>query len=182
MNLTLDGFIEGEKGDMSWMSPDDDEGWNDLFDMTQNVDLFLLGRVMYTDYRNHWVKTLTLPKPDANELKYARLADRTPHIVFSDTLKDPQWANTTVLPGSAAEHVRKLKQQAGKNIQIVGGAKLAATLIDSGLVDEYRFLFNPAIIVKGKSYFQQLNNKHKLALQDVKQFQSGVVRLTYTPV
>jgi len=58
-NASLDGYIEGKNGDMSWMQPDDDDTWDDLFGMLKNnVDLFLLGRGMWAEYRNyckkHW--------------------------------------------------------------------------------------------------------------------------------
>src|ERR1700712_417296 len=138
MQVSLDGFIEGENGDVSWIKHDDDEQWESLFEMLDSVDLFLLGRVMYPDYRDYWINALTDPKASKNELEYARLADKTQHIVFSNTIKDSGWHNTEIVSGSAVEEVRKLKEQPGKSIEVVGGAMLATALIDAGLVDEYR--------------------------------------------
>lgn len=45
--------------DMNWIAKDDPEQWIDLFEMLQSVDLFLLGRVMWPDYRNYWKQALT---------------------------------------------------------------------------------------------------------------------------
>ena len=179
MHVSLDGFVEGENGDMSWMRPDTDDQWNNLFTVLEEVDLFILGRGMWVDYRNYWKKVLAEPGFSANEVKYAKLAENTRHIVFSRTLKDPQWENTTIMDGSVVEEVKNIKVQPGKNIQIVGGAKFAATLIDSGLVDEYHIMVNPAIIAKGKSSFHHLTNRHSLELTEVKKLSNGVAVLVY---
>jgi len=180
MQVSLDGYIEGENGDMSWLQTNNDELWEDLFNTLTNVDLFILGRGMYTNYRNFWINALTDPKATPNQVRYARLADKTPHIVFSHTMKDPQWSNTTVLHGPVAEKVKELKQQGGKNIQIVGGARLAHTLLNAGLVDEYRLTLNPAIISGGKSFYHNLTNKFSLTLQGAKTTRDGAIVLRYT--
>ena len=182
MQVSLDGFIEGENGDMSWIQKDDPELWDDLFDMLESVDLFLLGRIMYPDYRDYWKWALASEKASANEKKYANLAEKTAHMVFSNTLKDSGWANTRIIPGPVAEEVKKLKQEAGKSIQIVGGAKLAATLMNAGLVDEYRIILNPFVIGKGKSFFRQAGSKWKLKLQHADTLKSGAVILKYKTV
>lgn len=179
MQVSLDGFVEGVDGDMSWMQPDDDQLWDDLFNMLQQVDLFVLGSGMWEEYRDYWKKALGESGFSANEIKYARLAEKTRHIVFSGTLQEAGWENTTINSGSLVDEIKAIKQQPGKSIQIVGGAKLAASFIDSGLVDEYRILINPAIIAGGKSIFHGLNNRHLLELTDVKRLSKQLVLLTY---
>jgi dihydrofolate reductase len=166
---------------MNWLQPDDEEQWDDLFTMLKEVDLFLLGRGMWAGYRDYLKKVLTAPGFSTNEVQYAQLAEKTPHIVFSHTLQDPEWENTSIAKGSVVEEISKLKQQSGKNIQLVGGATLAATVIEAGLVDEYRLLVNPVILSKGKSFFQQLHHPHPLTLTQVKKLSNGVVILTYKP-
>jgi dihydrofolate reductase len=184
MQVTLDGYVEGPKGDMSWMQPDDDEAWDDLFGMLSNtVDLFLLGRGMWPEYRDYWKKALAEPdKFSVNELKYAQLAERTQHVVFSKTLKNSGWENTCVNHGNLAEEIKKIKAGKGKAIQIVGGADFAAALIDLGVVDEYRILLNPAIVGGGKSFFHQLKNRQNLQLTDVKKLSNQVLVLNYKPL
>jgi dihydrofolate reductase len=183
MQVSLDGFVEGQNGDMSWMQPDDNEQWDDMFAMLlKNVDLLLLGRGMWADYRDYWKKALVDSNFSPNEVKFAKLAERTPHIVFSKTLKDAGWENTTINSGDVADEVKKIKEQSGKDIYIVGGAKFAATLIDSGLVDEYQLVINPVILTKGKSFFQQLTNRRQIELIDTKQLSTGVAILRYKQV
>src|SRR6186713_1158030 len=152
MQMSLDGFIAGENGDTSWMRTNDPEDWTDLFEMLKTVDLFVLGRVMWPDYSNYWKQALTSSTASPNEVKYARIAEKTPHLVFSKTIKDPEWTNANILSGDVVEEVKKLKQLPGKDIVSFGGAKFARTLIDAGLVDEYRLAVVGAIVTKGKSF------------------------------
>lgn len=184
MNASLDGYIEGKGGDMSWMQPDDDDTWGDLFGMLEeHVDLFLLGRGMWAEYRNYWKKALAEPeKFSAHEVAYAKLAEKTPHIVFSKTLKESGWENTTINNGDLVIEIKKLKAATGKDIQIVGGADFAAALLDTGLVDEMRILLNPAIVAGGKSFFHQLKNRHSLELTEVKQLANQIVVLVYRQI
>jgi dihydrofolate reductase len=181
MQVTLDGFTEGQNGDMSWVQKEDPEQWSDLFEMLETVDLFLLGRIMFPDYRNYWRSIQSNNNASANHRRYAQLAAKTAHVVFSQTLKEPGWENTRILQGNVVEEVKKLKNQPGKDIQVVGGAKLAATVMNAGLVDEYRLVQNPVVVCKGKSFFRQLTRGSKLQLQYVKSLRSGVVILRYNP-
>ena len=179
MHTSLDGFVTGPNNDMSWMQPDDDEQWADLFDMLSNVDLFLLGSGMWEEYRNYWKKALRDDGFSPNEVKYAKFAEKTPHIVFSSTLKNPGWQNTSIKSESIYRAVSQIKAETGKDIQIVGGAKFAESMIDSGLVDEYRIMVNPVIVGKGKTFFRNLKCRHNLKRGGVKVLQNGVVIITY---
>ena len=173
MQVSLDGFIESAKGDMSWMNTDDPDQWDDLFDVLENVDLLLLGRVMFPEYRDYWKNALTDPKASVNEVRYAQYAAKTPHIVFSSRMQNADWSNSTVIRGHVVGEIKKLKSLPGKDIQVVGGAGLAATVIEGGLVDEYRLTVNPTILGGGKSFFQQQHSRHSLELISAKTLDSG---------
>jgi dihydrofolate reductase len=179
MQVSLDGFIEGAQGDMSWLNTDDPDQWDDLFDMLENVDLLLLGRVMFPEYRDYWKNALTDPKASANEVRYAQYAAKTPHIVFSSRMQNPDWSNSTVVRGHVVGEIKKLKLLPGKDIQVVGGAGLAATVIEGGLVDEYRLIVNPTILGGGKSFFQQQHGRRNLELISVKTLDSGRLILRF---
>jgi len=179
MQVTVDGFIDGPGGDMSWMKHDDPEHWADVFEMLQTVDLLLLGRVMWPDYRNYWKQALDSNSASANEKKYAQFAEKTKHLVFSNTLQDAGWQNTSIVNDPVVETIRRLKKENGKDIQVVGGAKLAATVIDAGLVDEYRLNIHPAIIGSGKSFFRDQHSKQILELLGIKTLSSGVIIASY---
>ncbi|HEY5745608.1 MAG TPA: dihydrofolate reductase family protein [Chryseolinea sp.] len=179
MQISLDGFVEGPGGDMSWLLKDDGEQWQDLFEMLQTVDLFLLGGGMFPDYRAFWKQALSNPKSTPNQLAYAKLADKTKHIVFSNTIKDPEWANTQIVGGSVADEIAKIKAMPGKDIQVVGGGNLAATVLDAGLVDEFRLRINPTILGGGKSIFRDQHWRYALELMGAKTLNSGTVIARY---
>ena len=96
MQMSLDGFIEGPKGEMDWFPFDDGgEEWKEEFRLLSAVDTVLLGRVMYPGYSSYWRAVLSEPKNyPKNELRYARWAEKTRHIVFSRTMKNAAWKNT----------------------------------------------------------------------------------------
>lgn len=179
MQISLDGFISGPDGDMSWIKTDDEEDWHDMFEMLESVDLLLLGSKMYPEYRDYWKKTLVNPDASEDDLAYARFAEKTKHIVFSNTITDPGWENTEIIMGNAEDAVKKIKKQSGKDIYLVGGAKLPASLIAAGLVDEYRLVINPAIIGSGKSFFRDQHTKHLLKPVETKILTSGIIIARY---
>lgn len=179
MHMSLDGFIEGPNKDMSWMKPDTDDLWDDLFEMLNNVDLFLLGHGMWDEYRDYWKRALVEPGFTANEIKYARLAEKTAHLVFSNSVIDAGWKNSSIVAGDVAKEVAAIKAAPGRDIQVVGGAMFAGTLVEAGLIDEYRLMINPAILARGKSFFSGHQNRHMLEFTGQKIFSTGAIALSY---
>jgi dihydrofolate reductase len=180
MSISLDGYVEGPNHDTSWMRTDSPSDWDDLFEMLESVDLLLLGGGMFEEYRDYWTQALTNPKASANEVKFARWAEKHRHIVFSRSIKNPKWENTTVTSGDAIEEVKKLKSQTGKNIYVVGGAKFASALLDAGLVDELRLVVNPWVLGAGKSLFNGNKHRHSLKLADTKKMDGDTLLVRYT--
>ena len=179
MQITLDGYVAGPNDEADWLIISDDS-WTDLDEDLNSADTYLLGRKMYPNYSEHWQSVLRNPESDPNELKFAKLADKTQHIVFTKGDFKPDWKNTRVAHDLSAE-VTRLKKEDGKNIIAWGGANFASNLIKLGLVDEYRFALNPTILAKGKSLFNNLEQRKKLTLIDSKPLKSGLIILTYRP-
>lgn len=178
MQTSLDGFVEGENGDMSWIDTDDKTEWEDVFETLANVDTAILGRGMFEGYRDYWRNCLTSDSCSANERKYAQWAEKTTHVLVSSTIKDPKWANTRIISGSVVDEIKKLKSAKGGDIYVVGGAMLGRTVIDAGLVDEYRITVNPYIAKGGKSLYNPLNADRKLKLVSARTI-GGTVVLRY---
>jgi dihydrofolate reductase len=186
LQVSVDGFIEGPNGELDWAMAEDEETWRDLFEMLESVDTFILGRVMYPAYEQYWLAILANPDgilpssgriPSKNEIAYARLADKTPHLVLSRTLDQVAWQTTRIVRD--AEEIRKLKQQAGKDMQVVGGATLVSSLMNLGLIDELRLMVNPLVLGGGKALFKDVKEQHALKLIRAKPLKSGKVGLTY---
>lgn len=177
MQLSLDGFVEGLNGEMPVNTTPG--SWSNLFEWLKTVDTIVLGRVMYPGYEAYWSNALSDPVANQNEQRYAQFASKTPHVVFSRTLDQTNWANTSIVASCAEEEVLRLKQLPGKDIMTFGGARLAARLIDSGLVDEYRLIVNPVLLINGKSLFAKLSAKRDLRFISATSLEGGAVILRY---
>src|SRR5919112_6213190 len=175
MQMSLDGFIEGPNGEMDWLV-NSEEDWKEMFKDLESVDTYLLGRKMYPIYTAYWRSVLTNESSPKAELRYAKLADKSQHIVFSKTLTTVEWKNTRIAVDPLAE-INQLKIQPGKDMVIWGGAELAATFINLGLVDRYRITLNPTILGGGKPMFNNISQRRKLKLLESRPMKSGATIL-----
>jgi dihydrofolate reductase len=166
---------------------EDEDTWENVFEMLSHVDTFILGRRMYPSYEQYWLDVLANPGgvlpfsgrvASKNEIVYARLADKTPHIVLSKTLDQVAWKTTRIIRD--VEEIRKLKQQSGKDMFAVGGATLVSSLMNQAMIDEVQLLVNPIILGGGKALFKDVKDRHTLKLVQAKPFKSGKVSLIYS--
>lgn len=179
MQVTLDGYIAGPNDEADWLLNSDDE-WADLFQDIDSADTYLLGRKMYPVYSKYWQSVLHNPNSEPNEIKFARLADKSQHIVFTKGDFKPDWKNTRVAH-DLPEEIKNLKKQNGKNIIAWGGGNFADSLIELNLVDEYRLELNPTFLTKGKQLLKNLQQRKKLSLINSKPLSTGLIVLRYAP-
>lgn len=132
----------------------------------------LLGRVTYEGFSQAW--------PERGG-EFADKMNTMPKYVASTTLKDPEWDNTTVLEGDVPEAVAKLREQDGGPLLVAGSQTLVHTLIEHGLVDEYRLMIFPVVLGSGKRLFPDSPDKTPLKLVDTQAFPTGVIVHTYHP-
>jgi dihydrofolate reductase len=181
MKMSADAKIEGPEGYADWV-----EAWSEDYGLTSQIDTCLLGGGMYPGYERYWSAiqnapdkplpmTGKLPKPA--EVEWARFAAQTPHYVLSRTLTSALWPRTRFVRELA--DIAAIKQQAGKDIYLMGGARVTASLIDAGLVDELRLIVYPLIAGEGKALFATTTRRHGLELRKVQQVQGGRVSLIY---
>lgn len=173
--ITLDGFIEGPNGELDWLVRDDDIDFGDILDeILSDKDIIFYGRISYDKWGN-------MP-PDENASEKIKAAYKLMHskqkYVFSRT-KTGDNTGAIFINSAIKERVLEIKQQAGKNIWLYGGAKLASALINLNLVDEYRLAVHPVLIGKGKPLFRDIQHKHKLELIEAKGYKAGVTLLSY---
>lgn len=180
MKLSLDGKIEGSEGHADWV-----EAWSDDYGLMPQIDACVLGGGMYPGYERYWTGIQTEPDtpawitgsaPTPAEVAWARFAAQTPHYVLSNTLTSALWPKTSFVRG--LEDVAALKQQPGKDIYLMGGARITASLIDAGLVDELRLIVYPLISGEGKALFTT-TKRRGLELRNVEQLQGGRLSLIY---
>lgn len=176
MHVTLDGYIEGPGGDLSWSTPDVElhQHFNDL---ERRIDLSLYGRGLYENMAGYWPNAGQDPSADPVEVEYAKIWCAQPRIVFSTTLQEAAWAQRIVRE-NVAEEVRRLKEQPGGLIS-VGGAGLAASLSQMGLIDEYWLYIHPVLLGRGKPMFGALEEKIDLELVETQRIGARVLMLRY---
>ena len=178
---SLDGKIEGAEGYADWV-----EAWSEDYGLTQQIDACLIGGGMYPNYEQYWTAIQKEPSklhpmsnklPTRGEVEWARFAERTAHYVLSRTLTSALWPKTRFLRG--IEDVAALKRQPGKDIYLMGGARVTASLIDAGLVDELRLLVCPLIAGGGKALFATTERRQKLELRQARPLPDGRANLIY---
>lgn len=99
--------------------------------------------------------------------------------VFSRTLKESPDANVTIVSADGPELVRKLKEQDGKDIWVVGAGDLATTLFAEELVDEVTLKINPVMLGEGIPVVSHLKAPVRFDLIGSKAYDNGVVLLSY---
>jgi dihydrofolate reductase len=142
-------------------------------ELYQTAGAFLLGRLTYEIFAAYWP---TVTNPDD---QIARALNALPKYVASTTLDAAAWQPTTVLGGDLTEQVATLKAAPGRPILVVGGSRLAQTLLGYGLVDEYQLWLHPVVVGGGKRLFRDGGPPAALRLVDSRTTTSGLVILTY---
>jgi dihydrofolate reductase len=100
-------------------------------------------------------------------------------FVFSRTLADDAVKGATLVKGDAAEFVRGLKEQDGKDICLMGGGELARSLFEAGLIDEIGFNIHPVLLGSGIPLFHPMSRQIDLELLECRPFKNGCVLVTY---
>ena len=175
MGVSLDGYIAGPDGDFDWGAPDE-ELHRFHNQRVREIGAHLLGRRLY-ETMLYWETADENPSAAEVELEFARIWKGIPQIVFSKTL-DQVVGNARLAGGSVAEEVERLKEEPGKDLA-VGGAGLASTCIELGLVDEYQLFVSPVVVGGGTPYFPALEKRIDLELVETRTFGSRVVYLRY---
>jgi dihydrofolate reductase len=176
MMVTLDGFFEGPNHSIDWHNVDEE------FNMFANaqldsVDMLLFGRITYELMAAYW------PTPSAakDDPLIAKKMNQTPKIVFSRTLNNTAWQNTRLIKENIVEEISKLKAEPGKDLILFGSSDLSVTLIQYGLIDEFRIMVNPVVLGNGTTLFNGIRERLNLRFQKAQTFHSGNVLLYYQP-
>ena len=177
--VTLDGYFAGPTGDFRWAHKDrQDAEWNAF--VSENASgggALLFGRITYELMASYW------PTPVAreNDPIVAERMNAMPKFVCSRSLAQASWSNTTRLNGDLAAEIRKLKQQPGDDIAILGSGSICAQLAKHGLIDEFQIVVNPVALGKGKTMFEGIAEPLPLKLIKTRVFGNGNVLLCYQP-
>jgi dihydrofolate reductase len=178
MFVSLDGVVEDPGGSENyrhggWTFP----YWGDDIGEFKREEVFgadglLLGRVTYEGFAAAW-------PGQTDEAGFADRFNSMPKYVASTTLSELEWNNSHLLEGDAADAVARLKAEDGQELMINGSVHLIRSLMERGLIDEYRLLVYPIVLGSGLRLFGESAEPTRLELVDSKPFSSGAVLLTY---
>lgn len=178
LHQSLDGYCATEKGGLEWIP------YNEAFEkyaerLVKTVGSPMYGRVTYELMKSYWPALLHDPSASKHDKEHAQWIDQVEKIVFSTTLINEKWNNTTVISDNVEEAVKKLKEKDGKDLVIFGSPTLARSLMSMNLIDEFRFTVSPVILGKGMTFIRSIEHQVNLELLSSEQIEGGVVVLHY---
>ena len=187
-HVSADGYFASPEGNLDWVVRDDEVDKAAMSGGPQ-ADTLLLGRKTYEMFASFWPKAVA-----SEEAKHphggAELSDEqrqmgnwlneATKIVFSRTLKDASWKNTRIVGEIDPREIQKMKQDAGRNMLVLGSGSVVSELTKHGLIDDYTFVVSPVFLGGGKQLISGLSKRPRLRLESSKGLPSGVVVLKYT--
>jgi dihydrofolate reductase len=172
MNMSIDGCV-----DYTQLSPPDEEVSAYFNDLMFGAGLIAYGRKTYEIMFPYWAD-------EANwdtelDTQFGQRLTAVGKIVFSLTLESADY-NTRVVNTDPVEELRKLKQASGGDI-LLSTVSMVPLFAQAGLIDEYRFVVQPALVGQGARLVEDGNLAKKLNLKLVDSivFKSGCVALKY---
>jgi dihydrofolate reductase len=179
-HVTLDGYFVDKNGDMSWAKANhQDAEWNAF--VSENASgggVLVFGRITYELMAGFW------PTPFAieNMPDIAKGMNSMPKVVFSRTLEQASWNNTTLVKGDLVAEIRKMKRESGEGMAILGSGSIVTQLAPEGLIDEYQIVVNPVVLGQGRTMFEGIKERLSLKLTKTRAFRNGNVLLCYEPM
>ena len=160
---SLDNFIARKDGSYDWIMFSREAG-EYMRDYWKTIDTIVMGRRTYEVALQHGA------------------SGEQPGIktyVFSRTLKPQSNDRLMVLSDDVVDFVRRLKQEDGKDICVMGGGLLAKPLLEAGLIDEIGLNIHPVLLGSGIPLFHEMPQQIDLELMTCRQFSNGCVLVTY---
>src|SRR6266516_1983632 len=185
--VTVDGVMQGngaatdedrkggfERGGWA-MGVFDNETLTFIDQTYEHADAFLFGRRTYELFAGYWGAGKNPDSPITAAL------NTKPKYLASTTLRDPQWAETTVLSGDLAAAIGELKAKPGGELQVHGSGALNRWLLENGLVDGITLLIVPVVLGQGTRLFPATGPDIALDLVDSRADSKGITIQVYRP-
>jgi dihydrofolate reductase len=166
--VSADGVFEDPQT-LGFMAFRDDAYMRDGLGLLLACDAMLVGRRSYEANAAIW--------PSRTDHPWAARLNSMAKYVFSSTLDQASWNNSTIVRGDAVKEVAALRQQDGGDLLIWGHTTLAEALMAEGQVDVLDLSIHPLMVGGGKQLFRP-DQRVSLRLAATKSF-SNIVKLTY---
>lgn len=179
LSVSLDGYIAGPGGDLSWHHVDE-EVHQHFNDVLRGMGAFVSGRRNYELMQDFWPTADQDPDCPPTMRDFAAIWRSMPKVVFSRTLDRPDEGVTLVREVEPAA-VRDLVASFHGDVT-VGGAELAAAFAAVDLVDEYHLTVHPELVGGGVPLFPAGLPPRHLRLLETHTFGNGAVILRHEVV
>ena len=150
-----------------------------LIEQLNTVDTIVLGRITYLKMADYWRKALHGMHIPREDYPLANLMNRRRKIVFSSSSGLPEWENTIVISTVAEKELKKLKEEKGKDMIVLGSGLLIQSLIVAGMIDELILWIHPVALNKGRLLFTTMSGNFLLSLKRTEHTDSGVTVMFY---
>ena len=174
MSVSLDGYVASADGSTGWVAAGrSGDGLSWTIETVSNAAAHLIGAATYAGWAGYW--------PGASG-PFAKPMNEIPKIVFSNSLASADWGETTISAGDLAEAVTRLKQERFDGYLLAhGGARFARSLVETGLIDEYRLVIHPVVLGGGRAALPRAAH-HRTGEHHRLHRRSGRPRLRGAPV
>jgi dihydrofolate reductase len=146
MSVSLDGYIAPTNGSTDWSTAGRSaDGLSWTLETVSNAGAHLIGAATYVAWAGYW---------PSDSGPFAKPMNDIPKVVFSNSLTSADWGETTIAAGDLAEAVTRLKRErSGGYLLAQGGVRFARSLVETGLIDEYRLVVHPVVLGAGERLF-----------------------------
>jgi dihydrofolate reductase len=146
MSVSLDGYVAPPDGSSDWAAAGrSDDGARWTLETVSNAGVHLMGATTYAEWASYWPGA---PGP------FAQPMNDIPKVVFSNSLASADWRETDIATGDLAPAITRLKQErSGGYLLAQGGVRFARSLVETGLIDEYRLVIHPIVLGGGERLF-----------------------------
>ncbi len=170
VTMSVDGFIAQPDGSTRWMSgaPKSDYGFNEFY---YGVGTVVMGK-------NTYEKILGM-----SEGAYFPYDDKNVIVATTDETFTAHNSEIEVISENLKERIAREKiSDTEGDIWIAGGAALATSLFEEGLVDEVHVFVQPILLGEGISLFGALSRPTCLRLESMEKWPGDIVELRYLTV
>lgn len=172
MSASVDGYVVRPDGMAVGAMPEPPELKRWKLDRISRAGTHAMGRITYQEMKSAW--------PQSKD-PYAAPMNNIPKVVFSKTLKEADWPESTIASGDLAAEIASLRRMPGGEIIAWGGASFAQSLARANLIDEYAIITRPIAYGAGRPLFLDLPGALELELLAATSFASGHVLRLYAP-
>jgi dihydrofolate reductase len=162
---SLDGFMAGRNGDISWLDPyqveGEDYGYSEFL---KTIDIIVMGSKTYEQVLNF------------GSWPYEGFKT---YVMTKRQLEPVDKAQVKFYSGDLDSFVHNIKRESHKNVWLVGGASLAQSFLERGFIDEMIISIIPVILGDGIPLFGRTQKDFRLELLKSGSYNNSIVQLHY---